>query len=128
MVNSIKSVTIIFYAFALLAFFATVCVALSNDDHDTFHRIIFSSNLYSLDIVPRTICVEEKPGPSISAVDPSAGLKCSELYSVKKGDTCFAVYTRKNMTAEDFFAINPNVKCRHLFIGQWLCTIAIRGN
>ncbi|CAA3005937.1 Hypothetical predicted protein [Olea europaea subsp. europaea] len=46
---------------------------------------------------------------------------CDEVVDVKIGDTCFEVATIFNLTTEFFDAINPNLNCTALFVGQWLC-------
>ncbi|CAA3005938.1 Hypothetical predicted protein [Olea europaea subsp. europaea] len=46
---------------------------------------------------------------------------CDEVVDVKSGDTCFVVAKTFNLTAEFFDAINPNLNCTALFVGQWLC-------
>ncbi|KAI4312105.1 hypothetical protein MLD38_036957 [Melastoma candidum] len=142
MEKKIKSATI-FCAFASLAFFLAVCLAMPNTDGDRKLSIsnLTSDNFFTVcyilsDLVPPTGHVnfvksrfsKEMPPPSISAVDPSAGLICTGMYSVKKGDTCFSIYTKNKVTREDFYSMNPNVDCRDLFVGQWLCTMALRGN
>ncbi|CAL9155951.1 unnamed protein product, partial [Musa hybrid cultivar] len=46
---------------------------------------------------------------------------CKTVYGVKSGDTCFAVAQLFHLTAFEFSAINPNLDCDKLFVGQWLC-------
>ncbi|KAK3011122.1 hypothetical protein RJ639_012681 [Escallonia herrerae] len=46
---------------------------------------------------------------------------CDEVLSVESGDTCFAITQALNMTTAFFDAINPNLNCRNLFVGEWLC-------
>ncbi|CAL9757711.1 unnamed protein product [Musa acuminata subsp. burmannicoides] len=46
---------------------------------------------------------------------------CKTVYGVKSGDTCFAVAQLFHLTAFEFSAINPNLDCDILFVGQWLC-------
>ncbi|RRT85340.1 hypothetical protein B296_00002875 [Ensete ventricosum] len=46
---------------------------------------------------------------------------CKTVYGVKSGDTCFAVAQVFHLTAFEFSAINPNLDCDKLFVGQWLC-------
>ncbi|KAK3014607.1 hypothetical protein RJ639_009840 [Escallonia herrerae] len=46
---------------------------------------------------------------------------CNEVLSVESGDTCFAITQAFNMTTAFFDAINPNLNCRKLFVGEWLC-------
>ncbi|KAF9601502.1 hypothetical protein IFM89_020297 [Coptis chinensis] len=46
---------------------------------------------------------------------------CDEVVGVQSGDTCFGIIQSSNSTAATFAAINPNLNCSALFIGQWLC-------
>ncbi|KAE8728801.1 hypothetical protein F3Y22_tig00004072pilonHSYRG00219 [Hibiscus syriacus] len=46
---------------------------------------------------------------------------CVKVYGVESGDTCFSVTQTFNMTATFFYAMNPNLNCDSLFVGQWLC-------
>ncbi|KAF8011958.1 hypothetical protein BT93_I0168 [Corymbia citriodora subsp. variegata] len=52
---------------------------------------------------------------------PQPGLVCNEVVAVKSGDTCFAIAQQFDLTVEAFRFINPNLNCKALFIGQWLC-------
>ncbi|KAF9678974.1 hypothetical protein SADUNF_Sadunf07G0092000 [Salix dunnii] len=47
--------------------------------------------------------------------------ECDEVVGVASGDTCFDVAKTFNLTAASFDAINPNLNCNALFVGQWLC-------
>lgn len=46
---------------------------------------------------------------------------CNDVYGAKQGDTCFAVVQKFNLTPAQFNAINPNLDCDQVFVGQWLC-------
>ncbi|KZV16034.1 hypothetical protein F511_26163 [Dorcoceras hygrometricum] len=48
-------------------------------------------------------------------------LVCATVTAVNKGDTCFDIAKSNNLTTTDFNAINPNLNCDKLFVGQWLC-------
>nr|GLL45759.1 hypothetical protein DCAR_004146 [Ipomoea trifida] len=50
-----------------------------------------------------------------------AGPSCFTVVGVKEGDTCFDIAKSFNVSTKDFNAINPNLNCTALFIGQWLC-------
>ncbi|KAJ4837051.1 hypothetical protein Tsubulata_011147 [Turnera subulata] len=52
---------------------------------------------------------------------PKSSPTCFSVYGVQSGDTCFAVEQSFNLTTEAFNAINPNLECKKLFVGQWLC-------
>ncbi|KAJ8642750.1 hypothetical protein MRB53_004498 [Persea americana] len=47
--------------------------------------------------------------------------ECETVYGVGAGDTCFAVRQAFNLTTEFFSALNPNLNCEALFVGEWLC-------
>ncbi|KZV16033.1 hypothetical protein F511_26162 [Dorcoceras hygrometricum] len=51
----------------------------------------------------------------------SVTLVCNSVTAVNKGDTCFDIAKSFNLTTAEFHAINPNVNCDALFVGQWLC-------
>ncbi|KAK2998925.1 hypothetical protein RJ639_023674 [Escallonia herrerae] len=46
---------------------------------------------------------------------------CSKVHGAQIGDTCFSVAKAFNLTTEDFNAINPNLNCIRIFVGEWLC-------
>ncbi|KAG6517928.1 hypothetical protein ZIOFF_021327 [Zingiber officinale] len=46
---------------------------------------------------------------------------CDDVHGAVEGDTCFAVAQEFNLTPAQFSAINPNINCDKVFIGQWLC-------
>ncbi|KAM5588428.1 hypothetical protein ABKV19_006724 [Rosa sericea] len=50
-----------------------------------------------------------------------ATLKCDSVYGVNTGDTCFEIAEAFNLSAEFFDSINPNLNCKTLFVGQWVC-------
>ncbi|KAI4371699.1 hypothetical protein MLD38_010021 [Melastoma candidum] len=62
--------------------------------------------------------------PSPSKPSPSTGSQCNKAYSIKKGETCYAVMQMFKLKENNFYQINPNVECNHLFVGQWLCVKA----
>ncbi|KAG6520793.1 hypothetical protein ZIOFF_017853 [Zingiber officinale] len=45
---------------------------------------------------------------------------CDNVHGAVEGDTCFAVAQEFNLTHAQFNAINPNINCNKVFIGQWL--------
>ncbi|KAM2077819.1 uncharacterized protein LOC126610828 [Malus sylvestris] len=49
-----------------------------------------------------------------------ATLRCQKVYGVEAGDTCNGIMGKFKLTAH-FFAINPNINCNTIFVGQWLC-------
>ncbi|KAH9717325.1 hypothetical protein WN944_023126 [Citrus x changshan-huyou] len=46
---------------------------------------------------------------------------CDSVYGAQEGDTCFDVSQKFSLTNEFFLAINPNIDCDAVFVGQWLC-------
>ncbi|ONK76321.1 uncharacterized protein A4U43_C03F26370 [Asparagus officinalis] len=46
---------------------------------------------------------------------------CEAIHGVKANETCFSVQQVFKLTPGEFGAINPNLVCDKLFIGQWLC-------
>ncbi|KAG8385631.1 hypothetical protein BUALT_Bualt03G0065200 [Buddleja alternifolia] len=52
----------------------------------------------------------------------TTGLSCESVVGVKSDDTCFGIANTNNLTITSFQAINPNLNCTALFVGQWLCT------
>ncbi|KAL3721463.1 hypothetical protein ACJRO7_033891 [Eucalyptus globulus] len=49
------------------------------------------------------------------------GLVCDKVVGVNSGDTCLAIAQQSQLSSESFSAINPNLNCDALFVGQWLC-------
>jgi hypothetical protein len=52
-------------------------------------------------------------------------LFCRKVYGMHERETCFAVAQAAGLTLKQFLRFNPNVNCRKLFIGQWVCLDAI---
>ncbi|CAL9013957.1 unnamed protein product [Prunus brigantina] len=48
--------------------------------------------------------------------------RCQKVYGVEAGDTCNGIMQKFKLNAE-FFAINPNINCNSIFVGQWLCIV-----
>ncbi|CAI0460866.1 unnamed protein product [Linum tenue] len=58
----------------------------------------------------------------ISGAESTACVQtCDSAIQVKKKDTCNQVAATYGMTPNKFLSFNPNLPCRHLFIGQWIC-------
>ncbi|KAF9608775.1 hypothetical protein IFM89_011396 [Coptis chinensis] len=51
-------------------------------------------------------------------------LQCDKVVGVQGGDTCLGIIQSSNSTTATFVAINPNLNCSALFVGQWLCVSA----
>ena len=52
-------------------------------------------------------------------------VECKTVYGVEVGDTCSLIIQKINQSFDAFLAINPNINCDTIFIGQWVC---INGN
>ncbi|KAI4365089.1 hypothetical protein MLD38_021108 [Melastoma candidum] len=50
-----------------------------------------------------------------------SSLKCNTVHGVQDGETCFLIAKQFGLTTAEFVAINPNVVCKKLFVGQWVC-------
>ncbi|KAM7522297.1 hypothetical protein LguiA_012199 [Lonicera macranthoides] len=46
---------------------------------------------------------------------------CNTVYATAEGDTCVAVAEEFNLPDDYFLALNPNINCADIFVGQWLC-------
>ncbi|KAF8030013.1 hypothetical protein BT93_E2436 [Corymbia citriodora subsp. variegata] len=65
-----------------------------------------------------TVAMAKDDGSRLSS---RAGPQCDTVHGVKSGDICFDVAKASNLTLAFFDALNPNLNCTTLFIGQWLC-------
>ncbi|KAM3285244.1 hypothetical protein P3S67_024043 [Capsicum chacoense] len=89
--------------------------------------IIFSLLLY-ITLVESKFTIHESsssssspsPSPSLGP-DPASEISCLKVVNVKNGDTCFDVSKTFGLGSDVFSAINPNLNCTALFVGQWLC-------
>ncbi|EES03722.1 hypothetical protein BDA96_03G342800 [Sorghum bicolor] len=52
---------------------------------------------------------------------PQSQLFCNKVYGVQEQETCFVVAQAAGLTLTQFLGFNPNINCRNLFIGQWVC-------
>ncbi|KAK6932470.1 LysM domain [Dillenia turbinata] len=57
----------------------------------------------------------------IGALGKKGEPDCNTVVGLKSGDTCDGIAKEFNLTQEFFNAINPNVDCDALFVGQWIC-------
>ncbi|KAK9092305.1 hypothetical protein Syun_027216 [Stephania yunnanensis] len=47
---------------------------------------------------------------------------CFTPYGVQSGETCFSIKKEFGLSDDAHFsAINPNLNCDALFVGQWIC-------
>ncbi|KAJ8561116.1 hypothetical protein K7X08_027306 [Anisodus acutangulus] len=85
----------------------------SNQAAKKFHLALFLSFLLI------AVAVESK---QIAITGKSnATLVCNSTYGAELGDTCFDVAQKFKLTAVEFGALNPNLYCDNIFVGQWLC-------
>jgi hypothetical protein len=52
-------------------------------------------------------------------------LSCSTVHGVQEGETCFSVAQGAGLTQDDFLGFNPNINCKKVFVGQWVCLAAV---
>jgi hypothetical protein len=52
---------------------------------------------------------------------PQSPMFCNKVYGVQEQETCFVVAQAAGLTLKQFLGFNPNINCRNLFIGQWVC-------
>ncbi|XP_070004270.1 secreted LysM effector Lys2-like [Nicotiana sylvestris] len=90
---------------------------LSNDAAKKFYLALFLSFLLiAFDVESRKIDITGKS---------NATLVCNSTYGAEIGDTCFDVAEKFKLTAVEFGALNPNINCDAIFVGQWLCVDGI---
>ncbi|KAL1829752.1 hypothetical protein DCAR_0209122 [Daucus carota subsp. sativus] len=58
--------------------------------------------------------------PAVS-VKAKAAPSCDTVFGVRKGDTCFDIAQNFKLSTAAFDAINPNINCAAIFVGQWVC-------
>ncbi|KAL6200404.1 hypothetical protein ACLB2K_030186 [Fragaria x ananassa] len=48
--------------------------------------------------------------------------ECDTVYGVKPTNQCSGIMQAFDLSADElFFAINPNLNCNAIFVGQWIC-------
>ncbi|CAN1123923.1 hypothetical protein LINPERPRIM_LOCUS3489 [Linum perenne] len=59
--------------------------------------------------------------------DKGCEVKCSGtgIVAVKDGDTCGGIAQANGKSLQLFQSLNPNLPCRHLFPGEWVCVEGI---
>ncbi|KAL5698377.1 hypothetical protein ACHQM5_029426 [Ranunculus cassubicifolius] len=48
---------------------------------------------------------------------------CTKVVGVQRGQTCFNIIQSNKLSTTQFGAINPNINCSGLFVGQWVCIV-----
>ncbi|KAJ0438628.1 putative LysM domain-containing protein [Helianthus annuus] len=46
---------------------------------------------------------------------------CNKVIGAQSGDDCTTISKSFKLGLESFLAINPNINCTSIFVGQWLC-------
>ncbi|KAK1422646.1 hypothetical protein QVD17_17932 [Tagetes erecta] len=46
---------------------------------------------------------------------------CTSVVGVQTGDSCFSITQRFKLSLGFFGYINPNLNCKKLFVGEWIC-------
>ncbi|KAL3740436.1 hypothetical protein ACJRO7_021683 [Eucalyptus globulus] len=90
------------------------------------NAVIFLLSIVAISLL-LTVAMAKRDGSGLSSrLVPfkkaiAAGPQCDTVHGVESGDTCFDVAKASNLTPVFFDALNPNLNCTALFIGQWLC-------
>ncbi|PWA52532.1 lysM domain-containing protein [Artemisia annua] len=50
---------------------------------------------------------------------------CVKVIGVKSGDTCFDIAQKFKMSTRSFHGVNPNLNCKKLFVGEWICVSGV---
>lgn len=50
-----------------------------------------------------------------------AKAECKVVYGQEFGDTCTSTAQKFSLSLDSFLAINPNLNCDSIFVGEWLC-------
>ena len=54
----------------------------------------------------------------------SAPLQCpsnTDIHTIVRGDTCYAIATERGTTVEKLLEVNPGLECKTLGIGKGIC-------
>ncbi|KAL4585508.1 hypothetical protein LXL04_010129 [Taraxacum kok-saghyz] len=46
---------------------------------------------------------------------------CNEVVGVAAGEDCSIISQEFKLSLASFLAINPNINCESVFVGQWVC-------
>ncbi|KAJ3077824.1 hypothetical protein HK102_004944, partial [Quaeritorhiza haematococci] len=68
-------------------------------------------------------CLGDKGGAYVKGTLPPSGNlgNCKDVYTVVSGDFCFAIAEKKGISLDQLRALNPNLVCETLQVGQQLC-------
>ncbi|KAL5716006.1 hypothetical protein ACHQM5_017751 [Ranunculus cassubicifolius] len=48
-------------------------------------------------------------------------VQCTGVTDAVSGDTCSSLAETFNLSGKVFAALNPNLDCDNMFVGQWIC-------
>ncbi|KAF5760627.1 putative LysM domain-containing protein [Helianthus annuus] len=51
----------------------------------------------------------------------NAVVVCDQVIGVESGEDCTSISQSFKMSLKSFLAINPNINCEAIFVGQWVC-------
>ncbi|KAF9587458.1 hypothetical protein IFM89_003397 [Coptis chinensis] len=77
--------------------------------------------LLKLVLVLVLVCMVEGRLFGAETVKAQASPSCQAVFGVPENETCFDITQKFSLTTEFFIAINPNINCDKLFVGQWIC-------
>ncbi|KAF9587460.1 hypothetical protein IFM89_003399 [Coptis chinensis] len=77
--------------------------------------------LLKLVLVLVLVCMVEGRLFGAETVKAQAAPSCQAVFGVPENETCFDITQKFSLTTEFFIAINPNINCDKLFVGQWIC-------
>ncbi|KAK7843849.1 hypothetical protein CFP56_011882 [Quercus suber] len=83
---------------------------------NTFHKLILVISL--LLIISIIECIQLGIG---FEEGQSNSLACKSICDAEDGNTCLGIVKKFNLNVDFFSAINPNLNCNTIFVGQWLC-------
>ncbi|MFS8026545.1 putative LysM domain-containing protein [Helianthus anomalus] len=52
---------------------------------------------------------------------PNSIVTCNQVIGAQSGDDCTTISKSVKLGLESFLAINPNINCESIFVGQWIC-------
>ncbi|KAL8045890.1 hypothetical protein ABFX02_08G143200 [Erythranthe guttata] len=56
-----------------------------------------------------------------NVIKASSKVSCDSVIGVKSGETCTEIAAKFKLSTTVFDAINPNINCSKIFVGQWVC-------
>ncbi|KAL8268140.1 hypothetical protein R6Q59_001938 [Mikania micrantha] len=81
-----------------------------------------------LSICLMLVILAESRSTTISFQKPDSVVTCNQVIGAKAGDDCTSISTSVKLGLDSFLAINPNINCLSIFVGQWVCVDGIVTN